>query len=153
MYTFQGKLILLHISVQTPSPFPPFLKGEGWDFWKMAVMRGWKIYTRNGGKPGMRGELALKWGDGTFVKSLYIVGRGVLTSYFMKIPLILPTPLPPLFQILTTPLPRPPSLLPTPTPTVYSVVLFLWLNGWSRHIWCTILLNDNNGSTCRALVP
>ena len=29
-----------------------------------------------------------------------------------------------------------------PTPTALSVVLFLWLNGWSRHIWCTFLLND-----------
>ena len=37
---------------------------------------------------------------------------------------------------------QPPSLLPkTPTSTSYSVVLFLWLNGWSRHIWSAILLN------------
>ena len=32
---------------------------------------------------------------------------------------------------------------PTSTPTVLSVFLFLWLNGWSRHIWCAILCNDN----------
>ena len=32
---------------------------------------------------------------------------------------------------------------PTLTPTVLSVVLFLWLNGCSHHIWCVILLNDN----------
>ena len=42
-----------------------------------------------------------------------------------------------LFQILVNPLPL------TPTPTVLSVVLFLWLNGWSHHIWCAILHNDN----------
>ena len=30
-----------------------------------------------------------------------------------------------------------------PHPTVLSVALFLWLNGWSCHIWCTILLNGN----------
>ena len=29
------------------------------------------------------------------------------------------------------------------TPRVLSVVLFLLLNGWSRHIWCAVLLNDN----------
>ena len=32
---------------------------------------------------------------------------------------------------------------PTPTPTVLSGTLFLWLNGWSHHIWCAIFLNDN----------
>ena len=31
----------------------------------------------------------------------------------------------------------------TSTPAVLSVVLFLWLNGWSHYIWCAILLNDN----------
>ena len=25
----------------------------------------------------------------------------------------------------------------------FSVVLFLWLNGWSNHIWCAISLNDD----------
>ena len=45
---------------------------------------------------------------------------------------------PPLFQILSTP---PPSLSsPTATPTALSVVLFFWLNGWSHHIWCAILI-------------
>ena len=35
----------------------------------------------------------------------------------------------------------PSSLLPpNPNPTI--VVMFLWLNGWSCHIWCDILLND-----------
>ena len=32
---------------------------------------------------------------------------------------------------------------PTSTSTVLLVVLFLWLNVWSHHIWCAILLNDN----------
>ena len=36
------------------------------------------------------------------------------------------------------------SLSPqTPTPANLSAVLFLWLDGWSRYIWCAILLNDN----------
>ena len=36
----------------------------------------------------------------------------------------------------------PPSLLPpTPIPTTLSIVLFLWLNGWSCHLCCAILLN------------
>ena len=38
---------------------------------------------------------------------------------------------------------NPPLLSPsTSTPATLSVVLFFWLNGWSRHIWCSILLND-----------
>ena len=47
---------------------------------------------------------------------------------------------PPLFQNFSTP---PPSMsCPTLTPTAHSVVLFLWLNGWSHYIWCAILLKD-----------
>ena len=35
------------------------------------------------------------------------------------------------------------SLLPpTPTPTAYSVILFLWLNGWLCHTWCATLIDD-----------
>ena len=63
---------------------------------------------------------------------------------------ILPN-LPP-FQILS----NPPLSPPTPTPTVLSVVLSLWLNGWSRHIWCAILLNDSRDlhmSSLGTLVP
>ena len=36
----------------------------------------------------------------------------------------------------------PPLSPPTPTPTVFSAVLFLWLNRWSYHVWCAILLNN-----------
>ena len=39
--------------VPTPPPPPPFLHKEGMRFFKMAVMGGWEIFTRNGGKPGM----------------------------------------------------------------------------------------------------
>ena len=45
--------------------------------------------------------------------------------------------------ILSPPPPHTSLSLQTPTPTVLSVVLFLWQNGWSHHIWCAILLNDN----------
>ena len=65
------------------------------------------------------------------------LGRGILTHPILwKLsPSILPHPRFPNFV-------QPPSLLPpTLTSTSYSVVLFLWLNGWSRHIW-SILLND-----------
>ena len=31
----------------------------------------------------------------------------------------------------------------SPIPRVLSVVLFLWLDWWSRHIWYTFLLNNN----------
>ena len=109
MYTFQGKLILLHISVQTPSPLPPFLKGEGWDFWKMAVMGGWKIYTRNGGKPGMREELALKWGDGKFVVSLHSWQRSANLLFYEDPPYIAYPPCHPFFKFW-------PPLFPAPHP-------------------------------------
>ena len=69
-----------------------------------------------------------------------IGGRGVLTPNFMKTP-------PPqycltlVFRFCQPTLPH--SLLPpTHTPTAHSIVLFLWLNGWSHHVWCAILLND-----------
>ena len=58
-----------------------------------------------------------------------IVGRGILTPYFMKTPLHY---VPLLFQILS----NPPLLHPTSTPTALFVALFLWLNWWSRNIWC-----------------
>ena len=54
-----------------------------------------------------------------FEVSLHSWQRCANPPYFMKIP---------------------PKL---PTPTALSVVLFLWLNGWSCHIWFAILLNDN----------
>ena len=57
--------------------------------------------------------------------------------------LLRPLSTPPLFFIILS-TPAPTSLSPTtPNLTALSVVMFLWLNGWSRHIWCTILLNDN----------
>ena len=94
------------------------------------------MFTWNGEKAtklGVKvGVVVLKWGKGNFQDFYYIFGRGVLTPLFHEDtpPPILSTPL--LFQILWN-----------PTPTVLSVVLFLWLNGWSYHIWCAILLNDN----------
>ena len=68
-----------------------------------------------------------------------IVGRGVLTPLFYEDPPIL---LRLLFQFLSNSSTPPPSLSPpTLTPIPHSVVLFLWLNGWSCDIWCAILLN------------
>ena len=58
-----------------------------------------------------------------------IVGWGVL-------PAIPPTPF---FQILSI-LPFPVSS--DPHPHCSFCILLLWLNGWSRHIWCATLLND-----------
>ena len=57
-----------------------------------------------------------------FVRCYLIVGRGVYS---------------PFFQILSTPSPFSLSS-PTPTLTALSVVVFVWLNVWSRHIWCAI---------------
>ena len=51
--------------------------------------------------------------------------------------------------VQTYPHPPPLSVSPlTPTSTALSGVLFLWLNGWSCHIWCTILLNDIDPDVC-----
>ena len=81
-----------------------------------------------------------EWGGG--VLSLHS-WQGVITPLFYEEPLYcLPHP-PFFFQILSMPL-SPTSLSPpTSTPPVLSIILFLWLNGWSYHIWCAILLNDN----------
>ena len=73
----------------------------------------------------------------------------------MKTPCCLP-PLPPFSNFVQH---SPPTSLspPIPTSTVLSVVLFLWLNGWSHYIWCAILFNDNMDlvrmSSLGALVP
>ena len=74
-------------------------------------------------------------------KSLYIVDRGMLTPpppILWRLSYIAYPP-PPLFSNFVPSLPS--SL--SPNHTVLFVVLFLWLNGWSHHIWCAILLNDN----------
>ena len=46
---------------------------------------------------------------------------------------------------------------PKPPPEMaIAIVLFLWLNGWSRHIWCAILLKDNmdlHRSSLGTLIP
>ena len=74
----------------------------------------------------------------------FIVGRGVVTPLFYEdLPHIAyPHPPPHPFHVLSTTFPL---LLspPTPIPTALSVVMFLWLNGWSCHFWCAILLNNN----------
>ena len=88
-----------------------------------------------------------------FLKSLYIVGRRVLTLLFYEVS-------PHIVYLLLfkfCPLASLISLLPTLlTPTVVSAVLFLWLNGWSRHIWCAVFLTDNidlHMSSLGTLVP
>ena len=97
--------------------------------------------------------LVLWWGVG---KSLYIVSRRVLIPLFNEEPLYIAYPLlqflsnppPPYFPVNSNPHPYP--------PTVLSAVLFLWLNGWSHHVWCAILLNDNmdiHMSTLGTVVP
>ena len=55
----------------------------------MAVMGDGKfLLDIRGGEPGMGvGRWFYNGGDGKFVKSLYIVGRGLLTPLFMETPL------------------------------------------------------------------
>ena len=63
----------------------------------------------------------------------------VLTSHILWRPLVLPISA--LFQFLSN-LPPPSCCLQPPPSPAHSVVFFLWLDGWSCHIWCPILLND-----------
>ena len=91
---------------------------------------------------------ALKWWQRKQVLVL-TVDKGVLNSpilwrnpYIAQPPRFKFCPPPPPSPLPSTPPPPAPSLLPaTPTATAHSVVLFLWLNGWSHYIWCAILLN------------
>ena len=70
--------------------------------------------------------------------------------YFMQTPFIAYSPF---FQILSN---LPPPSPPMFNPTALFNVLFLWLNGWSCHIWCVILLSrimDLYMSSLGTLVP
>ena len=107
----------------THSPNPPFIKGR-MKFFKMTVMGGIGNFSCKWVETGIGG--VHNGEDEKFLKSVSMVSKRVLTPYFMKTP------------VYCQPFPLSP---PTPTPTVLSVVLFLWLNGWSRHIWCAVLLN------------
>ena len=77
---------------------PPLCKG-GIRFFKNGcnVGRGVAIFTGNGWEPGMEGVGGVGFimgRDGKFLKSVYIVSRGVLSAYFMKTPLYCLSPPP-----------------------------------------------------------
>ena len=93
----------------------------------------------------MSGILAHIWKEGNKIcnkilqLNLYIVGRGFLTPpnfkrscYFVNYPNFKSRPHPHHSD-------TPNYLFPL---LALFVDLFLWLNGWSCHIWCVILLND-----------
>ena len=114
----------------------------------MAVMGGWEIFTGNGGKPG----IFWFYNVGDDKVSLHNQQRGANSPILWRLPYIV-TPHP--FSSFVPPPPTPLSPL-TSTPTVLSVVLFLWLNVWSHHIWCAILHNENmdlHTSSLVTLVP
>ena len=73
--------------------------------------------------------------------TLIMVARGVLTLPILWRP---PPILPSFFKFGQTLSPPPPptpfSSPPTSTSTALFAALFLSMNGWSRHIWCVILL-------------
>ena len=82
--------------------------------------------------------------------SLHSWKRGVNPVILWRAPLTLPTPF---FKIWPPPSP---TFLSPPTPTALTVVVFLWLIGWSRHTWCATLLNDSMDlytSSLSTLVP
>ena len=124
----------------------PFMKGRERDFPKRAVIGEWEIFTRNGKKPGMGGLVLFGFimgGWEIFKVSSHSWWRGANPPVLWRLLPYIAYSLP-LFQFLSNPPPHPTSLSPpTPTPTVFSIILLLWLNGWSQHIWCAILLNVN----------
>ena len=96
-----------------------------------------KFLLEVGEKPGI--EVFFIMGEmGNFQSLFTLLVEGCRPPYFMKTLLHCQTTL----QILSNP---PFTFLSSPTliPTVLSAVLFLWLNGWSHHIWYAILLNDD----------
>ena len=66
-----------------------------------------------------------------------IVGRGVLTSPIYENSAYIASPL--FLKFCPTPLC---CRLQPPPRYSFCCLGFFWLNGWSRHIWCAILLND-----------
>ena len=83
---------------------------------------GWEFLLEMGRKPGMGERGGYIMGHGKFLNSLYIVGRGVVTPYFLKTPYIGY----PHFSNFVHPFHFP--FTSNPIPTALSVVLFLWLN-------------------------
>ena len=83
---------------------------------------GWEFLLEMGGKPGMGERGGYIMGHGKFLNSLYIVGRGVLTPYFLKTPYIGYSH----FSNFVHPFHFP--FTSNPIATALSVVLFLWLN-------------------------
>ena len=100
-------------------------------------------------------EFVLWWVNGKFLKPLYIVGKGVLTPYFLKFPLyclLLPFP----YFCLPPPLPPLPCHLQPSSPLLFLLFCLFWVNEWSQHIWCAVLLNENmdmHTSNLDTLVP
>ena len=68
----------------------------------MAVMEGREIFIANERSQEWRGWF-YNWGNGKILKSLYIVGRGVLAALFYEDPLYIAYPSH-FFQILSNPL-------------------------------------------------
>ena len=100
-------------------------------------MEGWEVFTGNWGARIEGVGFIMGWWE-IFKVSLYIWLRGANLPILSRPPIL---PLSLFFKFC--PIPSTFLSLPFPTPTVLSIVLFLWLNGWSRCIGCAILLNDN----------
>ena len=113
-----------------------------------------KFLLEMGGRQEWGGVGFIMVGWGLFKFSLHSWQRGANLPIVCRPTLYC---LHPYFQFcLTHPLPPLPCQLQCPPPTVPSVNLFLWLNGWSCHIRCVILLNDNmdlHMSSLGTLVP
>ena len=105
---------------------PSIDKEGGWNFLKMAAMGGLEIFTKNRGRGGARNG----GGGGKFLKSLYMVGRKVLTPLFHEDPSppILPTP--PFPNFVLPPLPPFLCHIQPPTPLFFLLSCFF---GWMGH--------------------
>ena len=127
LWFFSQNINLYQLLQYLHSPNPLLHKWRDEIFQKWLYGGGWEIFTVNGGKPRM-GVGGFTMGDGKFLKSLYIVWVWVLTPYFMKTPLILPT----FFKFFPPPPPislSPPAPFRSP-PLLFLLSFFLWvLNG------------------------
>ena len=96
-------------------------------------------------------------GMGNFGKFFrYLVGRELLTLLFYEDPPPSMLPTMPFSNFGQPSLPSTCLSPPTPNPTALSAVPFHWLNGWSCHISCANLRNDNMDlhiSSLGTLVP
>ena len=115
----------------------------------------WEAITRNRGNPGMVGICFMMGEWKIFKASLHSWQRGT-NPLFYEVSSILPTPAFSLLLSTPPPLPPLPCHLQPSSPLLFLLFCLFWVNEWSQHIWCAVLLNENmdmHTSNLDTLVP